>query len=48
MRDCNEKAFSRFKSHFDMMTSGTHTTATYEGKTFIGYVFLIICEAGSI
>lgn len=45
MRDKNEKGFERIKTLFDMMASDTHSTATYEGKMFIGFVSLIICEA---
>lgn len=45
MRDKNEKGFERIKSLFDMMASDTHSTATYEGKIFIGFVSLIVCEA---
>ena len=45
MRDKDEKAFSRFNSFFGMTASGTHGTATYEGKNFMGFVALIVAES---
>ena len=45
MRDKDEKEFSRFNSFFGMLASGTHSTATYEGKNFMGFLALIIFES---
>ena len=45
MRDKDEKEFSRFNSFFGMLASGTHSTATYEGKNFMGFLALIIVES---
>ena len=45
MRDKDEKEFSRFNSFFGMLASGTHSTATYEGKNFMGFLSLIIDES---
>ena len=44
-RDKGEKAFQCFKSLLDMSASGTHSTLTYEGKTFMAFCALIVSEA---
>ncbi|MBQ9324350.1 MAG: transposase [Clostridia bacterium] len=44
-RDKGEKAFERFKSSLDMAASGTQSTLTFEGKTFLAFIALILTEA---
>lgn len=44
-RDKSEKANKRIKSHFSTGAMHTHTTPTYEGKTFVTVVAQIIVEA---
>ena len=44
-RDCNEKDFRRIKSHFGFDTPHTHILPTYEGKAFVTFVALAICES---
>ena len=45
MRDGNEKAFRRMKSHFGLSKTYSHKAATYEGKMFVAFVALIVIEA---
>ena len=45
MRDQDEKAFRRIKSHFGLTKTYVHNEKTYEGKMFVAFIALIVCEA---
>ena len=45
MRDRDEKAFRRIKYHFGLTKTDAYSLVTYEGKMFVAFVSLIICEA---
>jgi transposase len=45
MRDHDEKAFRRIKTHFGLTKTYVHNERTYEGKMFVAFVALIVCEA---
>ena len=44
-RDVNEKAFCRLKNFLNLTKTYSHSTETYEGKMFVGFISLIILGA---
>ena len=44
-RDQAEKAFRRFKTHFNLSRSYSHNQATYTGKMFVAFLSLLMLSA---
>ena len=44
-RDSAEKAFRRFKTHFDLSRTYSHKNDTYTGKMFVAFLSLVMLSA---